>query len=333
MNGLGKYIRESLLDTTDTDFDAVVGAFEDGIIDQKRAAEVFGTDIVDLVIPEGITEIGDRAFDEYKRLRSVTFPSTLVTIGFSAFVACKNLEEVTWAEDSKAFRKIDHNVFASCPKLTRLDIPDSTEFLGSKFIANSGVTDLHIPENLKDVYIGAFSGIRHLEKLDLSGTEFIRIVDSMFYSSTGLKEVILPGTCTMIGGLAFADCTHLEVVRAPGCLRVRDSAFDGCFRLSTVELAPGVIMGTKAFNDCRCLREFVNPIGGALNKTFTKSGIRKLYWDGSDIISLSAIKTSDISRVVLTTPVDKLKARVRKNIEELKEENPLLIKYEDEKTR
>lgn len=330
MKGLGKYIRESLLDTTDSDFDAVAGAFEDGIIDQKRAAEVFGPDIVDLVVPEGITEIGERAFYEYKRLRSITFPSTLVTVGFEAFKECKNLEEVTWPKDSKAFRKIDHRAFALCPKLTRLDIPDSTEFLGSQFIYDSPITDLHIPTSLKEVYMSAFGGINRIPRIDLSQTKFEATSWSMFAESRRVKEVILPDTCTSIYPSTFAECADLEVVRAPRVTDVRDGAFKNCINLTKVVLAPGATIGKDTFYYCRSLTSLDNPIGSASGKAFMRSGIRKLYWDGSGIISVQTIRTGDIMSLILTVPKEKLKPRIKNNITKLEDEMVTRISYEAE---
>ncbi len=54
-----------------------------------------GEEIVDLVIPEGVTEIKACAFDTYRRLHSVTLPSTLTTLGSIVFKYCTGLVSIT----------------------------------------------------------------------------------------------------------------------------------------------------------------------------------------------------------------------------------------------
>lgn len=50
----------------------------------------------DVIIPEGITSIGDMGFWECCSLTSITFPSRLNTIGRFAFVFCSSLNEIVW---------------------------------------------------------------------------------------------------------------------------------------------------------------------------------------------------------------------------------------------
>ena len=53
-----------------------------------------GNEITDLVIPEGVTTIQSAAFYNCKGLKSVELPSTLTSMGQSAFLLCTNLESV-----------------------------------------------------------------------------------------------------------------------------------------------------------------------------------------------------------------------------------------------
>jgi len=50
-----------------------------------------GAEITDLVIPEGVTSIGNFLFANCKSLRSVTIPASVTTIGWDAFDRCENL--------------------------------------------------------------------------------------------------------------------------------------------------------------------------------------------------------------------------------------------------
>ncbi|MBQ8000961.1 MAG: leucine-rich repeat protein [Ruminococcus sp.] len=51
--------------------------------------------ITKVIVPEGISEIGDSAFAHCRRLSSVTIPQSLTTIGDKAFLDCKNMRSIT----------------------------------------------------------------------------------------------------------------------------------------------------------------------------------------------------------------------------------------------
>ena len=54
-----------------------------------------GKEIIDLVIPENVTSIGDYAFIGYAALSTVTIPNSVTSIGSAAFRDCSGLTSVT----------------------------------------------------------------------------------------------------------------------------------------------------------------------------------------------------------------------------------------------
>ena len=46
-------------------------------------------------VPEGITSLGDQAFDQCKSLVSITLPASLTSIGYYAFQYCSSLTSVS----------------------------------------------------------------------------------------------------------------------------------------------------------------------------------------------------------------------------------------------
>ena len=72
-------------------------------------------DLMSVVIPDGITSIGYRAFEECPNLTSVTLPNSLTTIGYFAFNECKNLSTIHIPAGTV---KIERNSFKNCENLT-----------------------------------------------------------------------------------------------------------------------------------------------------------------------------------------------------------------------
>jgi hypothetical protein len=52
-------------------------------------------DVKEVVIPSGVTAIGDWAFCECESLTSITIPDSVTRIGIGAFCGCSNLASVT----------------------------------------------------------------------------------------------------------------------------------------------------------------------------------------------------------------------------------------------
>ena len=69
--------------------------------------------IVQLVLPDELTVIGDCAFTYCSKLRMVTIPSQVTRIGRDAFYECNALSRVTFAEGSK-LQTIGVQAFISC---------------------------------------------------------------------------------------------------------------------------------------------------------------------------------------------------------------------------
>lgn len=85
----------------------------DGVTEIGRAA-FFNAKLKSVVIPEGVTSIGDFAFNSCNKLASVTILDGVTFIGDSAFADCKILESV---EIPTSVKKISESAFYSCDNL------------------------------------------------------------------------------------------------------------------------------------------------------------------------------------------------------------------------
>ncbi|MBQ7165431.1 MAG: leucine-rich repeat protein [Treponema sp.] len=79
-------------------------------------------------IPEGVTEIGSRAFSYCTALASVTIPDSVAKIGYNAFEGCASLKSVTIPE---GVTEIGSGAFLGCLALASASIPASVTSIGN----------------------------------------------------------------------------------------------------------------------------------------------------------------------------------------------------------
>ncbi len=133
------------------------GDFE---IDENGVLKKYYGDGGDVVIPEGVTEIGDSAFQNDEcigsldGLTSVTIPEGVTTIGNSAFYWCGGLTSITIPE---GVTTIGNFAFYGCRGLTSITIPEGvTTIKKGTFEYCSGLTSVIIPEGVTEIEASAF---------------------------------------------------------------------------------------------------------------------------------------------------------------------------------
>ena len=163
----------------------------------------------DVVIPEGVTTIGDSAFSCCSSLESVEIPDSVTTIEGYAFYGCSSLESV---EIPDSVTTIEKNVFYDCSSLESVEIPDSVTTIGGyAFSFCSSLTSVEIPDSVTT------------------------IGDSVFSYCSSLTSVEIPDSVTTIGGNAFYNCSSLESIVIPkNVSKIGKSAFYGCSKLTSV---------------------------------------------------------------------------------------------------
>ncbi len=113
-----------------------------------------------LILDEGITVIGDSAFEDFSELTEIVFPKGLKQISSNAFRGCCSLKEIVIPESTKV---IDDGAFASCGKLQRVYLPEGLKYIGGVAFDGCGeLQRIHLPDSLK--YIGGCA-FRDCEKL------------------------------------------------------------------------------------------------------------------------------------------------------------------------
>jgi len=105
-----------------------------------------GNKIVSLVLPDGITSIGNNAFSSYANLRQITLPAGLTEIRDGAFERCMRLTEIDLPVGLKIIGK---EAFKDCTRLMRVIFRASVPPDGSKDIFEGIATDftIEVPPN------------------------------------------------------------------------------------------------------------------------------------------------------------------------------------------
>ena len=129
---------------------------EDGIVytkDKKKLLKCPSERTGHIVIPDGVQEIGRRAFANSK-VESITFPDSLRKIGYEAFVHCIKLNQIDFGSGIK---EIGKTAFEWCSALTVLKLPQQIKKIGEYAFKNCiNMKKVILNDGLKMIDCGAF---------------------------------------------------------------------------------------------------------------------------------------------------------------------------------
>jgi len=207
-------------------------------------------------IHPSVTGIRQNAFHSREHLKEVVLNEGLINIGLGAFMNCSSLQSIKLPSTVK---EIDNDSFCSCKSLVKVVLNDGLREIGSNAFNNcTTLKSITLPSSINVVDTGAFSICRSLSEVVLSDG-LKKIGNGVFRSCTSLQSIAIPSTVDEIGPNAFYYCSSLtEIVLNEGLKKIGRAAFNNCSSLECITISSKVTcIEQHAFRGCSSLREIV----------------------------------------------------------------------------
>lgn len=178
--------------------------------------------VVEVVIGDGCTEIGERAFSGCKNLEKVVIGDGTLKICDLAFSGCEKLREVTVG---KSLKYLGENAFYGCKSLEKVSLPALISSIAPGAFARTDIREINIPQTeYYDYYykydmllygkegkdILCWANTKDVDIVEVH--EGVYLINTKAFFDSEVSEVILPESVKSISEYAFYRCQNLESV-------------------------------------------------------------------------------------------------------------------------
>ena len=214
-------------------------------------------DSPDLIIPDSVKVIGEKAFENRIGIFSLTIPEGVTAIRQYAFRGCGHLEKLTIPStmqsiDERAINKTCYSL-AECI----INVEDENVDLSCLFEHTRERFTVSDSNKLYSCFDGALysKDMTHLircpvERTRISISDKCNTISQSAFSRTKIEEIIIPKNVETIEERAFHNCEKLRSVTIEnGVKRIGKYAFLFCDELKQCVIPPSVIsVGADAFD-------------------------------------------------------------------------------------
>ena len=233
VNGLNSYIGEYAFKGCSNLKELKIG---EGITEIKKSAFFGCSALENVVIPESVTAIGLFAFEECEGLRTVNIMADIETIAAATFRRCFALEYIDLPQNLKT---IDDYAFNWCENLKEINIPEGVTTIGIRaFNYCKGLKQVVVPNSVTSIGESAFASCYGLASVKLpENSAYDTVSAGLFFDCVGLEAIVFPENVKYINAGALRFCRNLTSVRIPeNVLTLGAFAFAGCWKLKIVDI-------------------------------------------------------------------------------------------------
>lgn len=160
--------------------------------------ESYGDNITSCKIHETTKFIMGNAFSGCGVLTSIEIPSSIISIGFSAFSYCDDLKNINVDDKNLFYKSINGNLYTK----------DEKKLI--QYATGKNSSSFEVPEGVESIEPFAFYNCKNLREVTISST-VTSIADYVFYRCKNLTKINIPNSVTSIGCDAFAECDSLII--------------------------------------------------------------------------------------------------------------------------
>ena len=209
-------------------------------------------DILSVSLPDGLTSIGGRAFNNCSSLTSITIPNSVTSIGYEAFYGCSSLTSITIPN---SVTSIGGSAFAGCSSLTSVTWNvkkcNDFEWYNYPFADGNNILSFTFGEGVESIPACLCKGLSNITSIILPNS-VTSIGGEAFSGCSSLTSVTLGNSVTSIGRYAFWHCSSLtSVTLGNSVTSIGESAFEDCSSLTSITIPNSVTsIGGNAFSSC-----------------------------------------------------------------------------------
>ena len=223
----------------------------------KNAADVTVVEIPSEVDGAVVTGIGANAFFDVQNIVEVILPETIEYIGEKAFARCFDLKKINFPD---GLERIEKEAFYQANSLRDAMLPDSVSFIGDNaFEFCFMLKNVRLPSGLEKISNYMFHGCDTIKSIELP-EKLISIGDYAFDSCRDIEKFEIPSTVTVFGKGAFMNCEFSSFEIPSSVKEIGRACFKNCDKLQKITIPEGItVISELLFESCRKMIEVVLP--------------------------------------------------------------------------